>query len=85
MVTAIASPRALKEPVGSRPSSLTSSSAAPARLAVCASRRIGVSGSPRLTGSTPSGIGNNSRHFHIVGSREASASRVSAARAFSRS
>ena len=63
MVTAIASPRALNDPVGSRPSSLTSSCRAPRRSS--AARTIGVSGSPRLTGSPP--CGSSSRHFHMPG------------------
>ena len=72
-MTAIASPRALNEPVGSRPSSLTSKLMAPAFAAVSTSGTIGVSGSPRLTGSAPSGSGSSSRHFHMPGSRASQA------------
>ena len=55
MDTAMARPRALNDPVGRRPSSLTSSPLVARLSAVFASAMIGVSGSPRLTGSAPSG------------------------------
>jgi len=79
MVTAIASPRALNDPVGSRPSSLTSRFGPP----VFSSGMIGVSFSPRLTGSRS--CGSSSRHFHMPGSRVARPSRVSVRFAASRS
>jgi hypothetical protein len=74
IVTAIARPRALNDPVGSRPSSFTRRLEAPSRAAVIGKATIGVSGSPKLTGA-PS-FGSSSRHFHIPGAREAMLSRV---------
>ena len=50
MVTAIASPRALNDPVGSRPSSFTSRLWLLHERPCSATATIGVSGSPRLTG-----------------------------------
>ncbi len=56
---------------------------APLAAAVLGSSTIGVSGSPRLTGSRS--FGRSSRHFHMPGSRPARLSRVSVRRAASRS
>ncbi len=61
METASASPRALNEPVGSRPSSFTRSSPQPSLAAVPGSRTSGVMASPRLTTSSALRTGSSSR------------------------
>ena len=59
--TAIARPRALKEPVGSRPSSLIRISPPPIRRSIRGVRSSGVTVSPRLTTFSRRRTGRNSR------------------------
>ena len=64
MDTASARPRALKLPVGRRPSSLTQSGAvSPSAAATFGVSIKGVSTSPRETTSSFRATGNSSRHF----------------------
>ena len=60
-VTAAASPRALKEPVGLTPSSLTHSRAKPCMAARRSTRSSGVPPSPSETGSSCGRSGSHSR------------------------
>ena len=76
--TAITSPRALNEPVGRRPSSLTMMSPPPSFFASFGSMIRGVASSPRLTMSTALRTGSSSRHFHNPSGRSLSAALVSA-------
>ena len=59
--TAMTNPRALKEPVGSRPSSFTRISPLPNLLAILGSATSGVIASPRLTMSCARRTGSSSR------------------------
>ena len=80
MDTAITSPRALNEPVGSRPSSFTSSappSSRPFSAPSTGKSTTGVAHSPSDTQSSAARTGSSSRHFHSVGGLAASVSRVS--------
>jgi hypothetical protein len=76
--TAITRPRALNEPVGRRPSSLTMISPPPSFLASRGREMSGVASSPRLTMSWALRTGSSSRHFHSPSGRAFSASLVSA-------
>ena len=88
MDTAITRPRALNEPVGRRPSSLTSRappSVRPARSDNVGNWTMGVAHSPSVTQSSSLRTGSISRHFQSVGGREAKISRVSFPLSFSKS
>ena len=76
--TAITRPRALNEPVGRRPSSLTMMSPPPSFFASFGSMMSGVASSPRLTMSAALRTGSSSRHFHSPSGRSFSAALVSA-------
>ena len=85
LVTAMPSPRALKEPVGFCPSSLPQIRPTPTWAASRGSSSSGVPPSPRVTGSSPSARGTSSRKRYMPGGRTRSASLVTAAATLSRS
>src|SRR5215472_3035811 len=72
----IAAPRALKLPVGSKPSSLILSDPIPDREPLSASATIGVVRSPSDTRFAASRTGSNSLQRHNVSSRASIAARV---------
>jgi hypothetical protein len=85
LVTAIPSPRALKEPVGFCPSSLPQRRPTPTCAASRGSSSSGVLPSPSATGSSPSTSGTSSRNRYIPGGRNWSESLVTAAATRARS
>jgi hypothetical protein len=83
--TARHKPRALNEPVGSRPSSFTSGAVNPARRSLWVSSMSGVSISPRVTMCAASGTGSSSRQRHRPGGRASITLRDTSRRSASRS